>query len=118
MTVEVLSETKIGTVNAKNLLLAYREAVRLKDGTSLNLLNQIIDECHFYSQLVINAESQLAYSGFLLCASRRVAAAAVLEALKNSEDFSPLQVEERMKELRRICHFDDVTVAQYLSDMR
>jgi hypothetical protein len=118
MAVTVVSESKIGTVNAKELLLAYREALRLKDGTSLNLLNQIIDGVHMYSQLIVNPEVQETYAGFILCASRRVAAAAVLEALRDCEEFSPLQVEERMKEFKRICHFDDTTMIQYLSDMR
>lgn len=118
MAVTVVSETKIGTINAKELLLAYRDAVRIKDGYSLSLLNEIIDGTHMYSQLIVNPEVQETYSGFILTASRRVAAAAVLEALKNSEDFSPLQVEERMKEFKRVCHFDDTTMIQYLSDMR
>lgn len=118
MTIEVLSETKIGTINAKELLLAYREALRLKDGYSLSLLNEIIDGTHMYSQLIVNLEVQEAFSGYILTAARRVAAAAVLEALRDCEEFSPLQVEERMKELNRVCHYGDTTVAQYLSDMR
>jgi hypothetical protein len=107
-----------GYINMKDYLLTLREAIRLNEGHTINRLLSYVDQIKEHSFAYLPRSIQRNYEEEHQTLKARIAGMSLMEALRNSEDFSPEHIEERLGKLKEVCRGDTGQMAEAMAGAR
>jgi hypothetical protein len=107
-----------GYINMKDYLVTLQEAIRFNDGHTVSRLLSYVGQIKEYSFAYLPKSAQEAYEEEYRGLRARAAARSLMEALRNEEDFSPEQIEDRLGHLKKVCSGDTGRMAVALAEAR
>jgi len=115
---EEVQEESSGYVDGYTFAWLLKDAIRLNDGHTVNRLLDYVQHIKNFSFLYVPGSIKQEMTEEMHSLRIRLAGMEVMESLRNSEDFSPDDIEIRLGNLFKACNRDTAKIAEALAGAR